>query len=128
MKFALTRPCDECPWRRDALPGRFPPERYHALLPSVQQGFGPMFACHKTPEHNMVACAGYLLSPDSLHNLLVRMNIGRSFDPAAISSDVPMFERYREMAASNGCIIDEKDIGDDRVAETLHRLRAMVGR
>lgn len=26
------------------------------------------------------------------------------------------------------CVIDEKDIGDDRVAETLHRLRAMVGR
>ena len=53
----IQRPCDECPWRLDAEPGRFEPERWTALARSStdERGFGadfdaPLFACHKTPD------------------------------------------------------------------------------
>lgn len=99
--FCATRPCGECPWRKDVPVGRFPPERYVALASSVQQGFNPMFACHKSPEGcgNEFACVGYLLSPESRNNFAVRLALiqGR-IDLSKLSTDAPMFESYAEMA------------------------------
>lgn len=71
----VKRPCDECPWRKDAEPGRFPPERWAALTatsPDIRTGFGPefgapLFACHKTPEQGERACAGWLAVEGSAH-------------------------------------------------------------
>ncbi len=63
----VNRPCDECPWRVDARPGRFSEERWTALLEtSADPRLGsadmraPMFACHKTVEGRDRACAGWL--------------------------------------------------------------------
>lgn len=60
----VNRPCDECPWRADARPGRFTAERWAALADTADVGSGsapmgaPMFACHKTGEGRDRACAG----------------------------------------------------------------------
>lgn len=70
----VKRPCDECPWRVDAEPGRFAPERWAALAASSadERGFGPeygnpLFACHKTPEGEERACAGWLAREGANH-------------------------------------------------------------
>lgn len=70
----VKRPCDACPWRTDAEPGRFPPERWEALRSSSadEQGFGPdfegaLFACHKTPQAGERACAGWLAVEGANH-------------------------------------------------------------
>jgi hypothetical protein len=60
------RPCTACPWRIDARPGRFPAERWAALVATVDSGTGsaplgaPFFACHTTPEGREQLCAGWL--------------------------------------------------------------------
>jgi len=70
----VKRPCDECPWRKDAEPGRFDEERWDALTCSSadDRGFGPsfdgvLFACHKTPEGGERACAGWLAMEGAQH-------------------------------------------------------------
>lgn len=81
----VKRPCDECPWRVDAEPGRFTQERWEALMDSdateAPQAMGaPLFACHKTPAGEERACAGWLAQVGHRH-LAVRL--------AVISGDVP---------------------------------------
>jgi Family of unknown function (DUF6283) len=76
----VKRPCDACPWRKDAEPGRFTPERWKALAPSSSDGnFGadfdaPLFACHKTPDGKERACAGWLAMEGANHPM-VRLDV-----------------------------------------------------
>ena len=77
----VKRPCDECPFRVDADPGRFSPERWAALTASSadERGMGPefgapLFACHKTPEGGERACAGWLVA-EGLNHPGVRMSL-----------------------------------------------------
>lgn len=97
MNYAR-KPCDECPWRKDVAPGRFPPERYRALAPTAYDMATSIFACHKSPDGKEFACAGYLLM-SSAHNFSVRM-ARQSF--ADLASPYPLFATYRRMAIANG--------------------------
>jgi uncharacterized protein DUF6283 len=112
------RPCDECPFRRDALPGRFPACRYEALTatagtPGHEAPFdAPMFACHKTPDGQERACAGWLAVAGFAH-LGVRLAVltGR-LDPAALAPGQgwpELYGSYQEVAAVNGCCEQERD-------------------
>lgn len=103
-----TRCCDECPWRRDQPAGRFPPARYKALRGSCEQGLAPMFACHKSPEAEPFACAGYVLvegGQGSPRNFNLRMALARGrCDPRAITTDpASLWPSFEAMAAFNGC-------------------------
>lgn len=104
-----TRPCRDCPWRRDAPAGRFPPERYAALAdtsgtPGREVGLtAPVFACHLTQEGREKACAGWL-AVAGVYHLGIRYAIAlrrlpeRVLTPAA---DWPeLFTDYAEMSAS----------------------------
>lgn len=73
----VNRPCDECPWRKDAEQGRFAEERWAALAASSadERGMGPefgapLFACHKSPEGGERACAGWLAVEGANHPLV----------------------------------------------------------
>jgi hypothetical protein len=103
----VRRPCDECPWRVDSEPGKFPACRYEALQdtagePGQEAGLdAPMFACHKTPDGQERACASWLAVVGQDH-LAVRLAVLMDrLDPAAL---VPgegwpeLFTSYAEMA------------------------------
>jgi hypothetical protein len=85
----IRRPCDECPWRKDAEPGRFLPERWEALRATSlnpengeHPGLGdPLFACHKTPEEAERACAGWLAREGAEH-VTVRLSVAMGHLPA----------------------------------------------
>lgn len=102
-------PCNECPWRRDTPPGKFPAERYEALRnTSGQPGHeapldSPLFACHKTAEGQEQACAGWLATA-GIEHLGVRLAVltgripGEALNPG---EDWPeLFNNYNEMAAT----------------------------
>lgn len=99
--FAATVTCDECPWRRDVPPGRFPASRFRDLRGTVQQGFMPMFACHKTSDGQTSACVGYLMV-EGLQNFTVRLAVlnGR-FNPDALRSAGPLYRSYAAMERAN---------------------------
>ncbi len=103
-KIYMTRTCAECPWRRDVAPGRFPPERYEALLSTCKPGGMPkaMFACHKSSEGQEKACAGMLLvEGPNLNSVRLAVALGK-IDPHEVTAAGPLYENFREMAKANG--------------------------
>ncbi len=82
----VKRPCAECPWRKDAEPHRFTEERWDALAASSadERGMGPefgtpLFACHKTPEGEERACAGWLAQEGANHpNVRLDVRLGHT--------------------------------------------------
>ncbi len=58
MKTYQTKPCTECPWRRDVAPGQFPAERFRDLAETAHDMSQVQFACHKSPEGGEFGCAG----------------------------------------------------------------------
>lgn len=108
------RPCENCPWRKDAPPGEFPAERYEVLAASARRENGagysdnpqmhdPMFACHKSADGKEIACAGWLAVCGSDH-VRIRVAVIRGEMPPSVlrpGADWPeLFETYQEMAAT----------------------------
>lgn len=104
MKFCGTKTCDQCPWRKDVEPGRFPPERFEALRNTVGDGddFRPLFACHKTADGQETACVGYLIV-EGWTNIVVRLAAARGrVNLDALEASGPLYENYEAMAEANG--------------------------
>lgn len=106
-KWQVNRQCAECPWRKDVPTGVFPPERFDALRSSVEQGFGRMFACHKSPEENKKACVGYVMNQVSGEgagpqnfNLRLALSTGK-IEPEKMTLTGPQYESYEEMVEVN---------------------------
>jgi hypothetical protein len=110
VKDYARKPCDECPWRTDVAPGRFPPERFRVLAKTAYDVSWTMFGCHKSPEGREFACAGFILV-GATHNLGFRFALrdGR-IDPEKVSSPFPLFASYRAMAIANGVPADDPDL------------------
>lgn len=81
------RPCDACPWRTTATPGRFTSERWRALREtsydrhrgSAEMG-APLFACHKTDAGRDRVCAGWL-AQEGVNHIGIRLHV--------LSGDLP---------------------------------------
>lgn len=100
------RPCNECPWRADAQPGRFPACRFEALRETTVQRVGaPLFACHKTPDGSDRTCAGWLAVVGHRH-ISVRLAVAQGrLDPAALEPAdgwPALHGSYDELAEANG--------------------------
>jgi hypothetical protein len=105
------RPCDECPWRRDAPAGRFAACRYDALretagAPGREAGLqAPIFACHKTADGQDRACASWL-AVVGVDHLGVRLAVATGLlSPDALLPKVgwpDLYGSYEELARANG--------------------------
>lgn len=94
-------PCAECPFRLDARVGEFPAEAYRLSAPTAYDMSGRTFGCHMTGTAKPATCAGFILT--CRHNMRVRLSaITGAIDLTAVSSKVPLYESYREMAEANG--------------------------
>jgi hypothetical protein len=107
--WQMHKQCAECPWRRDVAPGQFPPARYEALRGSVEQGWGRLFACHKTPEEDKRACVGYVLNQISTVGGPQNFNLRRLLSskrivPEQMTLVGPQYDNYDEMAEANGLV------------------------
>lgn len=104
---AHKRPCPNCPWRRDAPVGHFPPEAFQRLAASAYDMDRMIFQCHDTTPENPVVCAGFL-ERGATHNLTVRLAyMNNEIEPMDRSGGVELFEDYREMAIANGVNPDD---------------------
>lgn len=97
------RNCDACPWLKSSPAGQFTVERYISLAETSLQGWGSIFACHKTPEGHDRPCAGWL-KVDAEENLNVRLQRAMGTLPRAeeIEATGPLYESYGAMAEANG--------------------------
>jgi hypothetical protein len=107
-------PCNECPWKRDAEPGRFPPERYEALAVTSGDGVpidAPMFGCHQgEPGTDAdLACAGWLAACGREHPAVrLAVALGRlPIEALEPGGDWPgLYGSYAELAEANGATVD----------------------
>lgn len=104
-KWQINRQCSECPWRKDVPTGAFSAERFEVLRSSVEEGFGRMFACHKSPESDKRACVGYVLNQVNTtgpENFNLRIALARGkIEPEKMTLTGPQYESYDEMAEAN---------------------------
>lgn len=105
--WQMHKQCDECPWRKDVPTGRFSEERFRALRHSCQPGFAGMFACHKTPECNPMACVGYVINQvygpgQRAENINLRLALRtKKIDPERMTIVGPQYLSYAEMEEAN---------------------------
>jgi hypothetical protein len=114
-------PCDECPWRVTAEPGRFPACRYEDLAATAGDAgiYSPMFGCHKgapgTDED--LGCAGWLAIAGREHaGVRLAVAMGRLPIEALLPGGnwPELYGSYAEMAAANGAGTEPDDQpGDD---------------
>lgn len=102
MTAYMKTPCPECPWRRDVPVGHFPAERFRTLAGTARDLATSIFACHLSKDEKPTACAGFVLMQGA-HNLSLRLARQR-FE---VSTPVPLFRNYREMAVANGVAADD---------------------
>ncbi|PZR93585.1 MAG: hypothetical protein DI537_10430 [Stutzerimonas stutzeri] len=115
------KPCDECPWRKDAPVGAFPAEAFRHSAVTAHDMSSHRFSCHMSGAGKPATCAGFLLR-GAENNLAIRVAImeGR-LDPSEVTDGgVPLYEGYRSMAIANGVAPDDPAIarcrGDDEVS------------
>lgn len=115
MKLSGVTTCANCPWLRSSPPGEFKVERYISLKGSVQQGFGKMFACHKSQEGEEFACVGALLR-GGMANFYARTFVAQGqIDLSKLRATGPLYECFSEMARANGVPEAElQDLPDER--------------
>jgi hypothetical protein len=100
-------PCAQCAWRIDQI-GAFPAEAFRLSAATAYDAATRTFGCHMSPAHAPLICAGFLLSPGALHNLLVRIAQAKGrLDLGRIKSTVPLYRTYRAMAIANGVSSDD---------------------
>lgn len=96
------QPCEECPWRIDADIGAFPAEAFRLSANTAQDLSGHLFSCHMSGTCKPAICAGFLLRGAD-DNMAVRMAAAVGlYDPGSVSSEVELYDSYRDMAEANG--------------------------
>lgn len=102
-----TRPCQRCPWRRDAV-GEFPAEAFRHSASTAYDAAMNSFACHDSGTCKPATCAGFLLR-NSANNIGVRLKVMQGqLDLGRVSDGGhELFSSYREMAVANG--VDPQD-------------------
>lgn len=103
-KFTYSRtPCAECPWRKDRPTGVFPAKAFRHSAATCADMAMTTFACHVSGQRKPTTCAGFLLSEDAPHNMILRLKErAGSYDHRQVSSPVELFPTYADMAIANG--------------------------
>lgn len=109
MRFDLTKPCGNCPFRNDRLPFGLRPGRVREILGGRHgRNWWPAasFVCHKTMDDSdkMQQCAGVMiiLHRENRHNdaMQIANRLGL-WDPANLDMDAPVYATTDEAIRGN---------------------------
>ncbi len=117
MKFDLTKPCPQCPFRTDCLKGWLGRGRAKEIAAGVTDGQAT-FSCHKTTEHgddeedghhypgrDEQHCAGALILLEKIGrpNQMMRISERLGFyDRTKLDMDAPVFDTTAEFIRHHG--------------------------
>lgn len=105
-KGHCSRPCADCPWRKDAT-GQFPAEAFRHSANTAYDMAPNTFACHQAGTGQPRVCAGFLLR-GSAHNMAVRMGYMQGKYQGVSDGGHDLHESYRAMAIANGVEADDE--------------------
>lgn len=106
----MKKPCQTCPWRKDAV-GFFPAEAFRISAHTSYDLSERTFGCHSTGVERPRTCAGFLLK-GATHNLSVRLGIVKGiYDLDRVSDNgLNLFPNYKAMAIANGVSPDDDSL------------------
>jgi uncharacterized protein DUF6283 len=106
------KPCDNCPWRRDAPVGYWDPQHFQEIWRNCQDDGANLMLCHKAmklpaPERPRLICQGWV-RVIGLNAIGVRLAVmtGRVSDEELHDTEGPaLYESFKEMMEANdiGC-------------------------
>tara|TARA_A200000159_G_scaffold117798_1_gene111524 strand:+ start:78 stop:515 length:438 start_codon:yes stop_codon:yes gene_type:complete len=110
----MKKPCQTCPWRKDAV-GVFPAEAFRISANTSYDMSERTFGCHTTGVERPKTCAGFLLK-GSAHNLSVRLGLMKGiYDLDKVSDNgLDLFPNYKSMAVANGVSPDDDSLARSR--------------
>ena len=97
------RPCDNCPWRKDAPRGYWDPQHFVDIARHCRDDGTHSMACHKSTPEDPILCAGYILvvgfDSIGLRIAAVRGEVSmKDYDAEGLE----LFSGYEEMLKANG--------------------------
>ncbi len=103
------RPCAECPFRKDRPRRAFPAEAFRHSARTAYDMAETTFACHMGGIEKPQTCAGFLLSRDAQHNMMLRMRAAAGqYDWRSVSAGgLKLYPSYYAMAVANGVAKDD---------------------
>jgi len=104
MKYKITSPCKNCPYRADAPTAHWHKEHFEKLLEDSESNMCPVYGCHKANGH---VCVGWLMDQDKNHlpSIPLRLSLSKQnvhfsyLDSLKCKS--PLYSSVREMIAAN---------------------------
>ena len=112
MAAYMTRPCENCPYRKDAPRHHWSVEEFESVLEGERSDFGKTFACHKQASLSAKErgfCAGWLLDQKARGVPSIVLRLALSQDPEAMAAfdavtadGLEMFANVADMCTANG--------------------------
>lgn len=109
--FECTKPCGNCPYRKDAPLRLWHKEEFEKLAASENEVIGKVYKCHK---NNGSACIGWLIKQDennfpsiALRMELTKQGVTRDYLDG-LSSPAPMYDTVSQMIEANYPEINNK--------------------
>ena len=108
----MKKPCDNCPWRRDAPVGYWDPEHFRDIWRNCQDDGMSLMLCHKSrlDEDIKVPCAGAILVL-GFASIGIRIATMRgTIDPAEYGADgLELYSTFAEMLEANGITVPARN-------------------
>ncbi len=106
----MPKPCENCPWRKDAPLGVWTADRWQNLYQTCQDDGMALMACHKSRENAERTCAGFVivLGYDSIGVRLATMR--GTIDPKEhTAKGLELYESFDAVLAANGVQIPKRN-------------------
>ncbi len=106
----MTRPCSDCPWRKDAPPGYWHPDHFRDIWRNCQDDGLNVMLCHKATkapesERGKMPCIGWsrVMGFDAIGvRMLVLRGALTEADTAPQPGDPELYASFAEMMRANG--------------------------
>lgn len=115
MTTKLRKPCENCPWRRDAEPEYWDPDHFRDIWGSCQDDGMAMMLCHKSTvlpesERNDLACQGWarVMGFDSI-GVRIAVLSGKLTTDEVDDVAADLYDTFAEMLEANGIEIPDRN-------------------
>lgn len=104
MKYCKTKPCNNCPYRKDAPLRHWDVKEFTNLLEKDSDIMGALFGCHKKDGN---VCVGWLMNQDkrNLPSIALRISLSKNNITVeyldSLKSDSEMYGSVKEMILAN---------------------------
>lgn len=105
----MTKPCANCPWRRDAPVGHWDAQHFKDISVNCRDDGMALMLCHKSNKVEGSPCVGAILAV-GLESIGLRIAVLQGkIDLKNFSTDTPLYRSFEEMLRANKVRIPKRN-------------------